>query len=224
MSSTMLFKISQILLVIFAVYSGQNDHAGLVVDPRITVADRNAIIKLAKQFGIEYPQTVSLGSCVPGSCRFVSVESQITQVGYRRTWSQLLLCNRKWRKQCPGVSRRAIVKRQGQWETSSDNLSVREEWRIEDHGWHVDLRPGTGCSYEDVRLIVLAIRRGELINRLPLNDTMPQVDPNDIASIEKPNDEPRIYKVIIGRLSGMTLTVRIVDGKVEVRSHGIWIV
>ena len=71
---------------------------------------------------------------------------------------------------------------------------------FEDQGWYVDLRPGPNVSYDDVQLIVRAIRRGELVNRLPtsvgplrFSGTLPDIDPNDITSIEKLKDSPRMY-------------------------------
>jgi hypothetical protein len=217
-------------LLVLVVPAGQGPQTEWQVDGSVTAADKSAIIALASQFGLEHPQTVTFDSVLPTGCPFVRVKSSVTQDGYRRIWQELLLRNRKWRP-CFEVPRRAITKRVGQWIASNAQLSTEEEWRIEDEGWHVDIRPGPDVSYADVQLIVRAIRRKEMVNQLPtsigpikLSRTMPDIDPSDIAGIEKSNAGPRMYRVRTGRGVGLILDVTIVGDKVELHFYGTWIV
>ena len=193
----------------------------------VTTADKDAILKLAQSFGIDHPRTVSFDSMLPSGCPFVRVESPVEERDYRRTWRELLLRNRKW----PRCFTERRSKRVGQWVASNAQLSTVEEWRIEDQGWYVDLRPGAGVSYEDVKLMVRAIHRGELINRLPrsvgpiqLNATLPNIDFDEFTTIEKSSGAaPRSYEVRTGKVSGLVFNLRIVDDKVELLSYGSWL-
>jgi hypothetical protein len=225
----MLLNLSKTLLML-TLYASQDIQTEWQGDATVTAADKNAIITLAKQLGIEHPQKISFDSFLPSLCPYVRVRSPVVEDGYHRTWRELLLRNRKWPR-CFDIPRKATVKRVGQWIASNAQLSNEEEWRVEDQGWYVDLRPGPDISYGDVQLIVFAVRRGQLVNRLPtsigpilLNSELPDIDPNDITSIEKSNLGPRMYRVRTGKVAGLTLDIRIVGDQVELHSYSSWIV
>src|SRR5262245_37976327 len=144
----MLLNLSKTLLVL-TLYASQDIQTEWQGNATVTAADKNAILALAKQLGIEHPQTISFGSFLPTGCPFVLVQSPVTQDGYRRTWRELLLRNRKW-PSCFDVPKTATVKRVGQWIASNAQLSNEEEWRVEDQGWYIDVRAGADISYGDV--------------------------------------------------------------------------
>jgi hypothetical protein len=104
---------------------------------------------------------------------------------------------------------------------------------VHDGNWHVDLYLGTGVTYRDAEAIILALRRGELIDRRVPQDRQSGVlrlDPGDITSIERPHRtawapplDPREYEIKTGDGGGNWLSVRIVDSGVEVHKYGQWI-
>lgn len=74
-------------------------------------------------------------------------------------------------------------------------------------------------------MIVLAIRHGQIVNRLSTTVVLPDgIDASTISAIVLDGTEPRTYRVYIGHLAGTVLTVRIVDGKVELHHYSIWTV
>src|SRR5216110_1115034 len=99
-------------IVLALAFAGQNIQPEWQVDASATAADKDSILKLAREFGIDPPRLVSFESTLPSGCPFVRVESAIKENGYRRSWRELLLRNRKWRS-CFEVPRRSIVKRAG---------------------------------------------------------------------------------------------------------------
>ena len=116
----------------------------------------------------------------------------------------------------------------GRWQASPANLERREAWHIQDGDWYLDVPVEAGLSYADVQQIVLAIRRGQLVNRLPasigpltLNRAIPEIDPTEITRISKTTSG---YEVWTGRATGYILQLRVIGSAVELYSYSTWIV
>jgi hypothetical protein len=190
-----------------------------------STADRDAIITLAKKMGIENPKRVFFGQTLPDLCGFVSVESAVTDAGHLRSWLELQIRRQDWEK-CYDAPPGSKTRRAGRWIARNTDLLKREEWRIEDNEWHLYLRFGPGVSFEDAELAVLAIRHGQLINRLPTADNqresdakVPMIDPSAISYIVAHGSDAHTYDLYTGSGSGRILTIKIVDGKVELHEY-----
>jgi hypothetical protein len=119
----------------------------------------------------------------------------------------------------------------GRWRASKLDLTSRQAWRIEDHDWHLDVSTDPKVPYQDAERIVLAIRRGQLINRLPtsigplkLSGAMPDIDLDGDTYISSYKSEVGTYEVRTGRAVGLVLRVKVLDSAVELQSYGTWIV
>lgn len=192
-------------------------------------SDQIAIIKLAKQLGIHQPIRVTKGITTPGECRFIHVESTIVEDGNRRNWLELSMRRQDWHA-CFAVEPGASTKKVGRWIASETDLIKREKWRIRDNEWFVDLSL-TDVPYTDAEMIVHAIRRGALINRLAgvvgtvnPNNAIPKIDPSNIFSIKKGDKDARTYEVWTGQLGGQVYHVSIVNDQVELLSYNMWLV
>ena len=198
------------------------------VDASITKSDRYAILSLAKKMGIDRPRRVSVAQLRPGFCRFIRVESVVVQNTHRRTWLNLRVRSRDW-PECSRPPDGSSVEVAGRWIAASSDLVKMETWRINDGKWHVDVFLEPDVPYSDAELIVLAIRRGRLVNCQPKptgpikrSTDMPHLDADSISLILKIRNGVREYEVHTGELSGAILRVRIVDGNVELHSYGTW--
>jgi len=166
---------------------------------------------------------VSIIYVIPSGGQVLNVESHVLVEGKHRTWVELSVCRKDWKPSyCGRKSRRA----EGRWEASSLDIERQEAWAIEDGDWQFTVPVELGVPYADVEQIVLAIRRQQLINRLPtsigplrLNPVMPEIDPTEITWIRKTVSG---YEVRTGRANGIILGVRIVNGTVELFSYGTW--
>jgi hypothetical protein len=197
------------------------------LEETVTAADRKDILQLAKEMGIDAPREVISVHGLPGDCRWVSVESAIVESGNQRTWYYVEIR--------PPGSRCLIVptgvKKVGRWTALRPELGKYEEWRIRDKEWHIDIHLGAGVPFNDAELIVLAIRRGELKNRLSQptcelnsNSSLKQINADRISRIEKGWQGERSYKVTTGYAGGFILSVEISDSGVELSSCVPWLV
>lgn len=199
----------------------------------VAFTERASILALAREIGIANPQKVSLAAPLPvgmdPDCPVVIVESRVTKNGPHRTWAELALrregVQRASGEPCVPEIDRSSSRQLGRWIADVEDLRRYETWRIEDKDWSVDVRLEPGVSPEAAELIVLAIGRGELVNRLPttvgpltIDPAIPDIDPVTITSIK--NTGPSDYEIRTGRAVGLVLTVRIVDGAVEL--HGVY--
>jgi len=197
---------------------------------KLTASDKDAMFGLAKRMGIADPvRLCSQYYGLPGGCDAVRVESKPTVAGHRRTWRQLLVGRSRTEDAyvCPERPSGSVVKREGKWIASSANLEDREAWRIHDGDWSVDVRLETGVRYSDAELIVRAIRRRELTDRMPtpdLNRLYPTIDADEIARVRKSDQVPDAYEVWTGEAGGTILTVKIVNGQVELYGFADWMV
>jgi hypothetical protein len=193
-------------------------------DAGLTPADKTAIIRLADQMGIQDPRRASAVTVGRGR-RVVIVESKVFIDGHRRSWRELWVCRADW--PCAfGQKPRA-----DRW-YSDDRLRERENWRIRDRDWHIDIDLQLGIPYGDAQQVVVAIHRGELVNRLrrslgpiKLNPVMPTVNANNITRITKGGSDDHEYDVWIGGGGvggGRRLHVRIREGKVELHGLAVW--
>ena len=202
------------------------------IDPGTGVAaeDRPAIIKLVKEIGIEDPARVSVVYVLPSGGQRLKVESQVTVDGMHRSWLELAVCRKDW-KPFYCSTKRAHAKRFGRWQASKSDLTWREAWRIQDQSWHLDVFAEPNIPYTDVENIVLSIRRGQLVNRLPtrigplrLNPEIPDIQADEITRISRYKSELDTYEVSTSTgASGWVLRIKIVSDLVELQSVSSWI-
>ena len=205
-------------------YGQQTEAIKWDVDFNVTAADKSAIEKLAKKIGVDAAR-VSVVYVLPSGGQVLNVESRIVIEGRHRRWVELSICRKDWKPlRCSTKSRQSVER----WQASVRDLERREAWSIQDGDWHLDVPVGPGTPFTDVEKIVLAIRRRQLVNRLPtsvgpikLNTEMPAIDLDEITRIEKNSSG---YEVRTGRAAGLILRVRIVDANVELYSYATWIV
>jgi hypothetical protein len=221
---TQLFLLLLMLLVVNSTLDAQP--AGKITWPKevvLTAADRQDIITLAKRMGIEDPQRVSLTGTVPATCRWLRIESAVTQSGQLRTWFELRLVRQDWG--CVQVPRGSNPVKVGRW-MALDSASVRlRGWRIQEDGWHVDVSVrDSPVSYEEAKLIVLAIRHGTLSDqRLYTNKSckISDIDASTIVQIQNSSRDPTSYLVVTIRgTTTIFLTVKTVNGQVELYECG----
>jgi hypothetical protein len=198
------------------------------LDGTISMEDRDAILALSKQMGIEQPRRISILQVQPIAtiCRLVRVESPVVEEGNRRSWSELSLLPPE-SSQCLRPPRGAPVI--GRWTTLSARLEKHEEWRIRDNQWYLDVSLGAEVPYSDAELIALAIRRGELVNRLSVSDgplnsnsNLADINPNSITAVQKASTGIRTYQVRTGQERGFMLDLRVLGGSVELYSYSTW--
>jgi hypothetical protein len=167
---------------------GENNGAGFAGRIRLSDGDKEAILWLAKEIGIEDPVRVSDRACRPRICDFLVVESAAKELGHLKCWLELKIHPEDWSADDGSITLRA-----GRWAAQRSELIVEERWIIEDDGWrlYVFLSPYApfDVPFEDAELIVLAIRHDKLINR-HLDNRIPQsqsflhiskIDPSSIA-------------------------------------------
>lgn len=106
---------------------------------KLSVADRNDIITLAKKMGIEDIKRVLQGQTEPVHCKFLSVESAVTETEHLRSWFELAIRRHDWR-QCSDVPPESKRTQVGNWIAQSSDLRKRGEMKIEDDGWRLYLR------------------------------------------------------------------------------------
>jgi hypothetical protein len=158
------------------------------------------------------------------------VESSVSVDGNHFTWLAVTVCRKDWE---PDFCSRKPLRSVQRWISSKISIERRNEWRIEEGDWHVDILVEANIPYKPVDLIVLAIRHKELINKLStsvgpikLNTEIPNVDPMEILKISKIDSPDEQYEVLThdrGEAgSGLTLRVKIVEGKVELHSWSQW--
>jgi hypothetical protein len=116
--------------------------------------------------------------------------------------------------------------------SASSDLRKRSLWRLRDgDDWSVDVVLDDDLAHGDAEVVVQAIRRGTLVNRVPAIDLgggkrlefpIPEVDATNVSSILRDPKFPGGYVVTIGRAAGTKLSVRIVNGVVEVYALSSW--
>ncbi len=171
-------------------------------------------------------QRVYLSVLLPTGCRFIRAQSPVTEAGHLRTWLELSIRRKDWTgvSHCLPVPPGSKAQHIWRWITSRNDLWRARQWRVQENGWHVDVRfDGTDLTYPETELIVLAIRHQRLVNRLrPTMAPAPKIpvfDANAIYQMYFSNDSGiRMYYVCLGRVM---VEVRIVAGTVELLSYGI---
>ena len=195
----------------------------------ILASDREAIVKLARRIGLE-PERVSVVIALPGGDHILNVRSAILVEGKHRSWREVDVCRKDW-TQCNNAEGRAL-KRVGRWVASMAEVYRRETWRIEDGGWAKDVPVAPGVPFSDAERIVLAVRRKQLVNRVPavavgplkLNRSLPDINPDDITYIKAFDSDSKAYEVTTGIGGGFTLRLRIVGSEVELTSYSEYMV
>ena len=213
-----------VVLAVAAFAASKAEDIEWELDDTFSVEDRAAILSLCEQMGMEQPRRISLQRIRPTHCRFVLVDSRVEDVGNHRTWFQLRIRPRDW-SDCILTPTDSTWKSAGRWVTLSSALEKREQWRIRDDPWYVDVHLGADVSYTKAEFIFLAIHRGRMkvvgpCPNCPLN-SVGLVD--SIASIRRDTDRIDRYWIYTGTHEGSVLEVGVVDGGVELHSYGEWI-
>jgi hypothetical protein len=205
-------------------YGQQTEQIEWQDEKYFTEADRTAIPRLARIMGVQNPKRVYHGESVPSLCAYTMVESTYSDSGHLRTYLQLMVHRRD--SKCM-TSKRGKGERVGRWFAYSAQLETRREWKIEEDRWVKYLSFGDGVSYKDAELIVLAIKHGQLVNRLPENSIssqLPRIDPMKIISVRVKTGAARTFEVWTSEGgSGKIYLVKIDDGKAELHEIQIWI-
>src|SRR5207249_3931747 len=88
----------------------------------ITAEDKQGIIKLVKQTGIEEPSRISVVYVLPTGGQLLNVESRVTVDGPHRSWLELSVCRKDWKPlHCSTRGKR--VKRVGRWQASKSDVT-----------------------------------------------------------------------------------------------------
>jgi hypothetical protein len=199
---------------------------------KLSVRDKRDIVRLAARMGLTSPVHVVVDHHVPGFCEFVRVDSLVQPEGNHHAWLELQIRPTAWRA-CHALEPDATVKRVGRWVAASSDLTKRALWRLQDgDSWFVDVELDDDGMYADARVIASAIKRGQLIDRVPgiqltgeriLRRPVPEVNADQISSIRRDTKTPGGYEVSVGRRAGNILFVRIVNSAVEVYELSSWI-
>jgi hypothetical protein len=183
------------------------------VDLDLTTADQASIEKLLKKMKLDAAR-VTVSYVIPTGGQKLIAHSNVTVEGNHRTWSEVSICRKDWWPlYCASKSKQS----EGRWYASSQDTKERETWTVRDGEWQLVVPVEPGAPFRDVEQIILAIRRGQLINRLTKSETeMPEIDPTKITWIRKITSG---YEVRTGKGSGEILGVRIVGTAVELFSY-----
>jgi hypothetical protein len=211
---------------------------GIEWPSNLSDGDKEAILTLARETGIEEPVRVCDRHCHPRIRDFLVVESAAKELGHLKSWLELTIYPEDYRPDDPEDYRPddgSITLRAGRWATQKSKLYQREEWIIEDDGWRLCVGFSRDVPFDvpfkDAELLVLAIRHDELINRLPaqldpLNPNpsyiFPEIDPGSITRILRSRGL-RTYDVYTGIEMGEVFTIQIMNGKAELLRRSGWI-
>lgn len=200
-------------------------------EPNVRPDDREAILALARQVGIAAPARVSFETSLPGVCRFLLVASAVKEANNRISWQEVPVYRTDWSECSHKPEIGDAILRRGRWTANAADLTEREEWRIRDGHWHVDVVLDAGVAYDDAQRIVLAVRRHTLVSRLPSSmgplkrDTrVPAIDAQDIEAIARVRAESNTFEVRLDARAGLLLTVKVVGDIVELHAVGTYMV
>jgi hypothetical protein len=210
-----------VLTALGSIHAAQDDRVEWTGDSGLRRSDKAAIISLARRMGIEKPRRASVETLLPTLGNIVVVQSEVATDGRRRMWRQLEVCRADW--PCADADGLRI----GRW-IAAGEAEEREQWRIRDGDWQVDVFLESGVAYEAAEAIVLAFRRGTLVNRIPGPTTgalqvAPRLDASEIFAIGWYADKQE-YEVRAGSSGGEVYWVRIRNGSVELHGIGTWVV
>jgi hypothetical protein len=189
-------------------------------------ADKASILQVAARSGIPSPASAEYQmSTMPIGCVGWLVKSPVVAEGHRVTWQKLWV----WRVRdnlpldisgCPIPGPETW--REGEWIGASPVAEQKLAWRVRDGSWQVDVPVSDDIPYADVVRIVMAIRRGELVDKRaktsePL-ESLRSIDAGSITGVSRTPLEPMAYTVGLPskRKDRSLLFVELVDGRIEV--------
>ncbi len=191
----------------------------------LSAADKRDVVRLAAQLGLTSPVRVAVDHLLPTLCEFVRVDSAVRPEGNHLVWLELRIRPREWRA-CVLPENGATVRRVGRWISGSSDLYKRSLWRVHgDETWSIDVELDDDAMHGDAEIIVRAIGQGKLVNRVPaielgegkrLEIQIPEVNATEVSAIHRDPKVPGGYTVVIGKMAGAILSVRIANGVVEV--------
>ena len=199
--------------------------------PEVASSDRPDILELANIVGLSEVRKVSGVWPLPVGTFFLLAESERVVDGHVVTWRTLDICRVEDALRCSDRAGGPMF-RAGRWMTSRAMLDTEQRFRIRDAEWFLDVS-APELTFEAAERIVVAVRRAELLDRLPrtgnaavdrvLYPGIPPLKVDDLTTINRV--EGSSYRVSFGRGgAGTFLTVRITEEGVEVLAIGTWIV
>src|SRR2546422_578494 len=219
--------VTGVLLAIFCLAPSAWAESHRVEWPRgvkFPVAEKQEVLALAKEMGVDDPAKVWIGVVPILGDRFVTVDGRVSVKGHERRWITARIFRDNWRGPDDAPPPELRTHRVGRWISMGESETILQ-WRIQDGRWFVDVPLCGGVTYEDAGRIVLAIRRGTLLDRRserPVNGAssrspLPRVDGGRVTSIEREGSLSREYRVWYSgkNLSGYILHVRISEDQLE---------
>jgi len=185
--------------------------------PELTAADKADITQLAQNWYMGGPAKASVVHHFPGPERSYAISSEVFVNGLRRTWRDMYVCHAG-----EGYCRTPPRDSAGEWSVGKEPL-LEERWRIADGDWFVDVELGSGISYAEAEMIVLAIRHNTLVITPEVAKYRQGFNASSIYAINTRDPIAREFQVELGGdSSGESLSVRLQDGEVQVYEFGIW--
>lgn len=192
-------------------------------DVKISASDKRDIVALAKLMGVHDPASVDV-HLRDDCCRIAAVQGRAVANGPERRWSVALMIRNNWRESA-GSAPLGDRLRKGRWIADDSPVQVWAEWRVRDGDWFVDVgRDGDRPSgpYADAELIVHALHRGEIVNGIAGQPSIPTlVEGRSYMLIKDPpwrsNASGSNFEIWVGN---HVLTVRIVGEIVEAFALG----
>jgi hypothetical protein len=182
--------------------------------------ERTTVVALAKRVGIGTPAVIANDVInQPIDCDVLRIESVPTVNGDRRTWQRVFVTNETWPRSHCG-DRELDPVRVGNWMLASPRAELGA-WRVRHLNWFVDVETPPGVPEKDVAVIVKAIARDRMVNRLPENDrrSPPKLNARAIYWITRDDRDPTRYKVTF-RDTDTVVWVAVRGDRVELRGRG----
>lgn len=195
---------------------------------RISRSEKQEILALAKVMGVADPVKVSVGAVLAFGRRSLTVDGRVYVNGPQRSWARARMFRENWRApadaQPPDLRRHRVR----HWIPMGEGEQV-SQWRIEDGSWFVDLLLDPDVPYADAQRIVLAIRHGTLVNRLPeVSNNGAMVRPpvqldnrGQVSSIRRDGPESFEVSYWLGDYLEYAMKVRLSEGQVLLLSVSV---
>jgi hypothetical protein len=206
--------------VFASLLSAQNAEIRWTRSFKFSASDKRNVIALAKLMGVQDPESVD-ANLRDDCCRIVAVKGRVVENGPERRWPQALMIRNSWRE----YAREATLQdrlREGPW-IADGPPQIFAEWRVRDGAWFVDVGRGVdrqSMPYRDAELIVLALHRGTIVNKIAGQPSIPTLKGGMSYVLRKEPSHADAsvseYEVWIGSgRDGKLLIVRIVGDAVE---------
>jgi hypothetical protein len=182
----------------------------------LSEGERAGVLALAARLNVGEPAVVTSDVInQPLNCDALRIDSVPAVQGNRRTWKRVWVARTGG---CPGEQ--PTAPRVGQW-VAADSVREVGAWHISLDGGFLDVETPSTVPYADVAAIVVAVRTGSLVNRLPPEyrgnrRQIPKVDAKAIFVVWNYQQDPALYKVNF-RSGNVTMLLAVRGTLVELR-------